>query len=149
MRETGQRRIVELYSRVLNSGRPVYKSHWHEARPDILSTRDWRSCTAVDESAPTPPLTTVDMLLADILGPRHVPRDAQVIGSGSTMRWRIQRGLVTIEVHEPHEGYFGRVVYTSVTDPEFYSRVRSVQLSSGVADGWAYAPGWERCQPEP
>lgn len=126
----------------------MFESEWRQAEPDTLQIRDWRSCTAVDESYPMPPLTTVDILLADILGPRHVPQDAQAIGSGNTGLWRIQRGLVTIEVHEPHEDYFGRTVYTSVADPKFYSRVRSVKLSSAATDGWGYAPGWERCQPD-
>lgn len=148
LRVDNEHRILELHSKALRSGRPLFEGEWHRAHPQTLRIRDWSSCSEMTEA--TPALTNADAILVDILGPITRPPDADLVNEmGSPVIWRIQRGLMTIEVHESRSDYMSRTVYTSVINPEFYSRARNVRVSHPAVGEWQSADGWELCEPLP
>jgi hypothetical protein len=141
-------KLTELYSvsRDATTGAIEQETYWSSAHPNQFTNRDWVLCHQQVTRPPRPFLHNETQLLADMIGPRKVPKDATWLGPHE---WQVHDGIGYLRIKQPASGtYLSRVAYAGIGAHPPADVLHIV--SDRSADALPHlAAGWASCQAHP
>lgn len=139
-------RITAMRFTTCSGGRITEERAWESADPKTVTVRTWDDCQQLDDEMPPPAPRTLEVVLAELFGPRAIPADARTTGDGKAS-WKVEQGLVTSEFTDGGGTYPDRKVAISGPDGEVGSVITdgSVKAMKAATELPGWAPGWESC----
>lgn len=136
-------RIIAMRFITRSNGRISEERAWEAADPQTVTVRTRDDCQQLDGEMPPPAPETLDVVPAELFGPRAIPADARTTGDGKA-GWKVKQGLVTSEFTDGGGAYPDRKVAISGPDGEVGSVITDGSVKAATElPGWA--PGWESC----
>ncbi|UGY93123.1 hypothetical protein [Streptomyces gobiensis] len=136
-------RIAAMRFITRSNGGISEERRWEATDPRTVTIRTWDDCRQLDDEMPPPAPETLEIVLAELFGPRAIPADARTTGEGKS-HWKVEQGLVTSEFTDGGGTYPDRKVTIRGPEGDVGSIITGGSVEAATElPGWA--PGWESC----